>query len=101
VACRSVSLCGRGFFANAGTSDHWAGVRSGPTITHSIPLTPRSSWGTLRFLSGSPQREAVSSSGKAAEAKKEDLASPFTPSTWEAGAPGQDDVHEKEEASPR
>jgi len=49
-------------------------------------LTPRS-------------REAVSSRGKATEAKKEDLEGAFAPSTWQAGAPGQDDVYQKEEAS--
>jgi hypothetical protein len=46
VACRSMTLCGRGLFANGCTSDH--------TITHSMRLTPPSQWGDTEIPFGTP-----------------------------------------------
>jgi len=46
VAYRSVSLCGRGLFANGCTPDL--------TITHSMGLTPPSQWGDTEIPFGTP-----------------------------------------------
>jgi len=53
----------------------------------------------VMFPGGGWQRGAYSSGGKATEATKEDLASAFAPDTRQAGAPGHDERHPKEEAS--
>ena len=47
VACRSVSLCERGLFANGSTSDQWEVVGSGLTIIHSMRLAEKKGVGSL------------------------------------------------------